>query len=72
MRFVGYSLTQIGSRLYDENRQRFEEMLHLTKWTLDIQEITMDDQNSPKELRPSGRERNTLMFYHDEYAGDTE
>ena len=90
MRFVGYSLTQKGYRLYDENRQRIfirrditfnemefgstnvqvkcdEDITECTKEEMQLkgeEGITMDDQNSRKDSRRSGRERNPPMFYH--------
>lgn len=85
MRFVGYSLTQKGYRLYDENKRKvfirrdviFNEtdFGHTNRVQLEVEE---DDSPSNEEsatkspdVRRSARERKPPVHYHDEYAGIT-
>jgi hypothetical protein len=86
MLVVGYSLTQKGYRLYDENKRKnficrdvsFNEtdFGHTNRVQLEVEE---EDHECSKEesdkkshdSRCSERERKPPVYYHDEYAGIT-
>jgi hypothetical protein len=86
MRFVGYSLTQKGYRLYDENKRKIfirrdvtfneTDFGHTNRVQLEVEEEDdgcskeESDKKSP-DSRCSARERKPPVYYHDEYAGIT-
>ena len=73
MRFVGYSLTQKGYRLYNENKCKVfigEDVIfnetdfeHTNRVQLEVEEE--DDSPSNEESATKSRR----VYYHDEYAG---
>jgi hypothetical protein len=86
MRFAGYSLTQKGYRLYDENKRKIfirrdvtfneTDFGHTNRVQLEVEEE--DDECSKEESdkkspdsRCSAQERKPPVYYHDEYAGIT-
>ena len=87
MRFVGYSLTQKGYRLYDENKRKIfirrdvtfneTDFGHANRVQLEVEEGNdkspeeESDQEKPSDTRCSTRERKPPVYYHDEYAGIT-
>ncbi len=87
MRFVGFSLTQKGYRLYDENKPKIfirrdvtfneTDFGHANKIQLEVDEendeCSEEDSEKRKspDLRCSTRERKPPVYYHDGYAGIT-
>ena len=80
MRFGGYSLTQKGYRLYDENKRKVFIRRDVTfnetdfGYTNRVQMEVEEEDNSPSEesatkspdVRRSARERKPPVYYHDE------
>ena len=87
MRFVGYSLTQKGYRLCDENKRKIfirrdvifneTEFGRTSRVQLEVEEENDEcsEEESAKrkssDIRCSARERKPPVYYHDEYAGVT-
>ena len=87
MRFVGYSLTQKGYRLYDENKRKIfirrdvtfneADFRHANNMQLEVEEGNDEsseedsDKRKSPDLRCSTLERKPPVYYHDEYAGIT-
>ena len=87
MRFVGYSLTQKGYRLYDESKRKIfirrdvifneTEFGRTNRVQLEVEEENDEcsEEESVKrkssDIRCSARERKPPVYYHDEYAGVT-